>query len=88
MTVQCAGERQNADFQPLVSIAARDASNLLQSTNSDAMLAGHKNEAHCLFAAFMPHPNQAYVISGSEDARILIWSLNSKKVDFKFSHCV
>lgn len=43
--------------------------------------AGHKNEAYCLFAAFITADQKGkWVVCGSEDHSIYLWDLNKKEV--------
>ena len=53
--------------------------------SSHGCAAGHENNKHCLFAAFLVTDARAKrVVSGSEDHSIVIWDLNSKQARLLF----
>ena len=50
------------------------------------IIAGHRNEEFCLFAAFITADSKGkWVVCGSEDHAILLWDLNKKDVSLQAS---
>ena len=79
---------------PSLTPCSRDASlhgasSFAASVNAELVAAGHKNEAYCLFAAFITaDPKGKFVVCGSEDHSIYLWDLNKKEVRLCLCSCV